>query len=203
MSAKSNFTSPSPTKGQLGSTDHEKYIAMIGGIRYASVCPCLDVSFEVLVLAIQTHVAYPRHHIISMRPERYISGTAKDRIFYGRSYGSLEPLKGHSDSDWAVCKDARKSTSGVVVTGLTIPLSTGHECANLFSVLVLRKRNTSRFNSAKNNSLPFVVSSLNYSSTRLATLNLGCEQQSFEWVILLHYYSPLIDKSPRATETSR
>lgn len=89
---------------------------MIAGILYASVCTRLDESFEVAVVARQMHAPCRWHLVFTKIIVRYLAGTSKQVLFYGRIHGTLEPLTGYSYSDWAGCSYTRKSTSDVVVT---------------------------------------------------------------------------------------
>ena len=87
---------------------------------YAAVCTRPDMSFAAAVLARQMHAPAFRHCVLAKRLVRYLLGTKDMALFYPTSQSS-HPLTAYTDADWVGCKDARKSTTGIIVTVNSAP----------------------------------------------------------------------------------
>lgn len=99
------------TKNQ-GSTSNElksEYQAMTGELLYAAMKTRPDISHPVRVLSQYASNPSQFHIDQAIRVYQYLHKTKDTGIFF--PYNNHSPLVSYSDSDWATCKDSRKSTS--------------------------------------------------------------------------------------------
>lgn len=89
------------------------YAECVGALMYISSCTRPDIAYAVSTLARAMSKPTQRHWTIAKGVLRYLSATKSHGITYGLS--DL-PLQGWTDSDYAACKDSRKSRSGHVFT---------------------------------------------------------------------------------------
>lgn len=101
----------------------EEYQSMTGELLYAALKTRPDISHTVGVLSRYASNPSQFHMDQAIRVYQYLSKTKDTGIFF--PYGNQSPLVGFSDSDWATCKDSRKSTSGWIIQlgGATIAYS--------------------------------------------------------------------------------
>ena len=90
--------------------DNIPYASFVGSLMYAQTCTRPDISFAVGMLG--RYQSNPRlfHWRAAKKVLRYLQGTKNHMLTYRRT-SNLEVV-GYSDSDYAGCKDARKSTFG-------------------------------------------------------------------------------------------
>ena len=119
---------PSPEEEAKLSRQPHKYSAMIGSALYAALSTRFDIAFP--VNSTGRHAAWARseHFSAIKRVFRYLKGTHKMCIQYGRSalnnFKQSNTLFAYSDSDWAGCHDTRKSTSCHVIYFCNGPVQT-------------------------------------------------------------------------------
>lgn len=90
------------------------YSAAVGALMYAAVGTRPDIAFAVQHLAQFTSRPSPEHITAVKRIFRYLNGTRNLGLVY-QSDGS-NALVGHTDADWGMDLDTRRSTSGYVFT---------------------------------------------------------------------------------------
>ena len=90
--------------------DKITYASAVGSIMYAQVCTRLDITYVVGMLGRYQSNPGIDHWKAVKKVLRYLQGT-KDYMLSYRRTDNLEII-GYSDSDYAGCKDTRKSTSG-------------------------------------------------------------------------------------------
>ena len=88
------------------------YQAVIGSLNYAAICTRPDLSTAVGILSKFMQCPGNEHWVGVKRVLRYVRGTLNYGLVYRHS--EVFQLEAYSDSDWAGCKDSRKSTSGLV-----------------------------------------------------------------------------------------
>lgn len=98
------------TESQTTLSPDIPYRSAIGSLMYLMVCTRPDISFALGRLAQFAENPLQCHWIAVKRIFRYLKGTTSLGITYERVSG-LE-LTGYCDSDWAGCRDSRKSTEG-------------------------------------------------------------------------------------------
>ena len=90
--------------------DNIPYASLVGSLMYAQTCSRPDISFAVGMLGHYQSNPELFHWRAAKKVLRYLQGT-KDRMLTYRRISNLE-IVGYSDSDYAGCKDTRKSTFG-------------------------------------------------------------------------------------------
>lgn len=88
-----------------------RYLEAVGALMYISNVARPDIALATNCLA--KHMCNPteRHYQLLKQVLRYLAGTKDDGITYGTA---ATPLIGYTDSDWAACKDTRRSRGGYV-----------------------------------------------------------------------------------------
>ncbi len=89
------------------------YSESVGMLLYISCCTRPDISYATNVLARYMTKPTERHFELLKGVVRYLAGTVDTGIVYGKS--DL-PVQCFTDSDYAACKDSRKSRSGMLFT---------------------------------------------------------------------------------------
>ena len=104
-------------KSQCPKNDLEKeemkditYASIVGSLMYAQTCTRPDISFAVGMLGRYQSNPGMVHWLAAKKVMRYLQGTKNHMLVYHRS-DKLE-IQGYSDSDYASCRDTRKSTNG-------------------------------------------------------------------------------------------
>ncbi|RVW74582.1 Retrovirus-related Pol polyprotein from transposon TNT 1-94 [Vitis vinifera] len=92
--------------------DKIPYASTVGSIMYAQVCTRLDIAYVVGMLGRYQSNSSIDHWKAVKKVLRYLQGTKDYMLTYKRT-DNLEII-GYSDSDYAGCKDTRKSTSGYI-----------------------------------------------------------------------------------------
>ncbi|KAF9696005.1 hypothetical protein EKO04_006262 [Ascochyta lentis] len=100
-------------KGDASTTLKNAYQAMVGELLYAAMKTRPDISHTVGVLSRYASNPSQSYMDQAIRVYQYLAKTKDTGIFF--PYDSQTPLLGYSDSDWATCKDSRKSTSGWII----------------------------------------------------------------------------------------
>ena len=90
--------------------DNIPYASLVGSLIYAQTCTRPDISFAVSMLGRYQSNPGLFHWRVAKKVLRYLQGT-KDHMLTYRRTSNLEVV-GYSDSDYAGCKDTRKSTFG-------------------------------------------------------------------------------------------
>ena len=90
--------------------DNIPYASLVGSLMYAQTCTRPDISFAVGMLGRYQSNPELFHWRAAKKVLRYLQGT-KDHMLIYRRTSNLE-IVGYSDSDYAGCKDTRKSTFG-------------------------------------------------------------------------------------------
>ena len=90
--------------------DNIPYASLVGSLMYAQTCTRPDISFAVGMLGCYQSNPGLFHWRAAKKVLRYLQGT-KDHMLTYRRTSNLEVV-GYSDSDYAGCKDTRKSTFG-------------------------------------------------------------------------------------------
>ena len=113
-----DVTPKKPEEQILDCDNHSRYRSLVGGLLYLSVSTRPDISFSVSALARQVHAPTKRHSAYLKRILRYIAGTISLGLNFPRSAGTLSPnsIAAHVDTDWGVCRETRRSTTGYVIT---------------------------------------------------------------------------------------
>ena len=88
------------------------YRQAIGSLMFLMVGSRPDIAFSVCYLAKFCESPLEQHWLAVKRVLRYISGTRKVGLTFGK--GKTTTVTGYSDADWGGCKTTRKSTSGFV-----------------------------------------------------------------------------------------
>ena len=86
--------------------------AVIGSLNYAAICTRPDLSTAVGMLSKFMQRPGKEHWVGIKRVLRYVQSTLNYGLVFRQS--DAFRLQAYSDSDWAGCKDTRKSTSGLV-----------------------------------------------------------------------------------------
>ncbi|XP_073014568.1 secreted RxLR effector protein 161-like [Primulina eburnea] len=98
------------------------YASVVGSVMYAMICTRPDLAYAVSMVS--RFMANPgKTHWEALKwVMRYLKGTVRYRLVYGRANEITEALNGFVDSDFARCIDTRKSITGYVFTmfGTTI-----------------------------------------------------------------------------------
>jgi hypothetical protein len=89
----------------------EKYREMVGSFQWLLTMTRPDLGFVVSELSRFLSNPGQAHMDAAMQVLRYLKGTRKLGLKYNRSGGDLN---GYTDSDWASCRDTRKSVGGYV-----------------------------------------------------------------------------------------
>lgn len=92
--------------------DPAHYRSLVGGLQYLTLTR-LDVSFVVNYVAQFMHQLTNIHLQLGKRILRFIKGTLGTGIILG--VGECSKITAFTDSDWARCRDSRKSTIGYCV----------------------------------------------------------------------------------------
>ena len=88
------------------------YASVVGSLMYARVCTRPDISFIVNVLGRYLSNLRHDHWVAAKKVMRYLQKT-KDFMLMCRRMDNLEVV-GYLDSDFGVCSNGRKSTSGYI-----------------------------------------------------------------------------------------
>ena len=89
------------------------YQRMIGSLMYLVTCTCPDLAFSVSYLPRFSSHPLERHHTAVKRVFRYPAVTCAISLKYKRSPASVRlSIVAFSDSDYASCRDTRRSVSG-------------------------------------------------------------------------------------------
>ncbi|CAH9090786.1 unnamed protein product [Cuscuta epithymum] len=88
------------------------YASVVGSLMYAQVCTRPDIAYVSGMLGRYQSNPGLDHWKAAKKVLRYLQGTKEYKLTYQRS-NNLEVV-GYSDSDFAKCKDDRKSTSGYI-----------------------------------------------------------------------------------------
>ncbi|KAD3640208.1 hypothetical protein E3N88_29431 [Mikania micrantha] len=88
------------------------YASVVGSIMYANGCTCPDIAYIAGMLGRYQSNPGLDHWKAAKNVLRYLQGTKDYKLTYRRS-DNLEVI-GYSDSDFAKCKDDKKSTSGYI-----------------------------------------------------------------------------------------
>ena len=88
------------------------YRQAVGSLMYLMISTRPDIAFAIRCLSQYSENPEEKHWSAVKRVFRYICGTVSKGILYDGSKG-LKPL-GYSDSDYAGCKESRKSTSAFI-----------------------------------------------------------------------------------------
>ena len=88
--------------------DNIPYASLVGSLMYAQTCTRPDISFAVGMLGRYQSNPGLFHWRATKKVLRYLQGTKDHMVTYRRT-SNLEVV-GYSDSDYAGCKDTRKST---------------------------------------------------------------------------------------------
>jgi hypothetical protein len=107
----------SVTSEQDTPADKKEYAETVGALLYISSFTRPDISYSVSALA--RHMSNPceRHFTLLKGVLRYLAGTRDIGLTFGGSGGvsAAEPLVTFTDSDYASCKDTRRSRTGYVL----------------------------------------------------------------------------------------
>jgi hypothetical protein len=87
------------------------YARLVGSLMYAMLGTRPDIAYAVSLLSRYMANPGPAHITAAKRVLRYLRGTTDLSLTYE---GTIKPLSGFSDADWAGCHDTRQSTSGYV-----------------------------------------------------------------------------------------
>ena len=90
--------------------DNIPYASLVGSLMYAQTCTRPDISFAVGMLGRYQSNPGLFHWRAAKKVLRYLQGTKDNMLTYRRT-SNLE-IVGYSDSNYAGCKDTRKSTFG-------------------------------------------------------------------------------------------
>ncbi|KAL4591583.1 hypothetical protein LXL04_004552 [Taraxacum kok-saghyz] len=88
------------------------YASVVGSLMYAQVCTRPDIAYITGMLGRYQSNPGLDHWKAAKKVLRYLQGTKDHKLVYKRS-DNLEVI-GYSDSDFAKCKDDKKSTSGYI-----------------------------------------------------------------------------------------
>ena len=88
------------------------YASVVGSLMYAQVCTRPDIAYVTGMLGSYRSNPGLDHWKAAKKVLRYLQGTKNHKLVYKRS-DNLEVI-GYSDSDFAKCKDDKKSTSGYI-----------------------------------------------------------------------------------------
>lgn len=88
------------------------YASVVGSLMYAQVCTRPDIAYVTGMLGRYQSNPGLDHWKAAKKVLRYLQGTKNHKLVYKRS-DNLEVI-GYSDSDFAKCKDDKKSTSGYI-----------------------------------------------------------------------------------------
>lgn len=97
-----------PEEGYVCSSEDKNWRA-IGSLMYAMLGTRVDIAFSVSVLSRQLANPGPAHIKAVKRIMRYLKGISHLELVFR---GTLKPLTGYSDADWAGDLETRRSTSG-------------------------------------------------------------------------------------------
>jgi hypothetical protein len=92
--------------------DSKEYASIVGGLMFAACVTRPDLMCAVGQLSQFLNKPISQHMLAAKRVLRYLKGTLRLGIRYGRP---TTPLAGFSDADWAGDIDSRKSTTGYVI----------------------------------------------------------------------------------------
>ena len=101
--------------------DNIPYASLVGSLMYAQTCTRPDISFAVGMLGLYQSNPGSFHWRAAKKVLRYLH-SAKDHMLTYRRTSNLEVV-GYSDSDYAGCKDTRKSTFGYLFLLANGPIS--------------------------------------------------------------------------------
>lgn len=102
---------------------HLLYRSIVGFISYLSVSTRLDLSFPVSVLSRKLHNPTNKHLQMAQLVMRYLSGTVKYSLHYGRSFAPRpHELVFCVDADWGGVLDTRRSTTGSIIAVNSTPV---------------------------------------------------------------------------------
>lgn len=96
----------------LSVLDCKWYWHLIGGLPYLAIC---SSSFYTSMVARRLYALTKPHLVFVKQVARYISGTTNNIILYPNSSICSSPLVAFADADWAACKNAGRSTTGILV----------------------------------------------------------------------------------------
>jgi hypothetical protein len=88
------------------------YASVVGSLMYAQVCTRPDIAYVTGMLGRYLSNPGLDHWKAAKKVLRYLKGTKDYKLTYRRS--DVLEVVGYSDSDFAKCKDDRKSTSGYI-----------------------------------------------------------------------------------------
>jgi hypothetical protein len=86
------------------------YALVVGSLMYAHICTCSDIAYIAGMLGLYQTNPDLDHWKVAKKILWYLQGTKDYKLTYKRS-DNLEVID-YSDSDFAKCKDDKKSTSG-------------------------------------------------------------------------------------------
>jgi hypothetical protein len=114
----------------IGDAAHEEmsqkpFRSLVGSLMYAYIGTRPDIGAALVKVAAFCNNPGVSHWVAAKRIARYLKGTRKQTISYsGRLFkGDKVKITAYADSDWAMDKDDRKSTSGYVVMMAGGPVS--------------------------------------------------------------------------------
>jgi hypothetical protein len=92
--------------------DIKLYQKMIGSLMYTVTGTRPDLAFTITFLSQYLTRPTQEHYEAVKHVFRYLQGTKKDKLFF--PYGKSLVLEGFTDSNFAACRDTRRSTSGYI-----------------------------------------------------------------------------------------
>ncbi|XP_035844178.1 secreted RxLR effector protein 161-like [Helianthus annuus] len=104
------------------------YASVVGSLMYAQVCTRPDIAHIAGMLGRYQSNPGLDHWKAAKKVLRYLQGTKDYKLTYRRT-DNLEVV-GYSDSDFAKCKDNKKSTSGYIFMLAGEPISWRRHTAN-------------------------------------------------------------------------
>jgi len=101
----------------LSDKDKKKYQSIVGELLYAANVTRPDLGFSVGRLCQRLSNPYDHHMEAAKRIMRYLSQTGHYSLTFGGKGVDLDisGVSAFSDSDWAECKETRRSTSGCII----------------------------------------------------------------------------------------
>ncbi|KAJ0553652.1 putative RNA-directed DNA polymerase [Helianthus annuus] len=97
------------------------YASVVGSLMYAQVCTRPDIAYVTGMLCRYLSNLGLDHWKAAKKVLRYLQGTKDYKLTYRRS--DILEVVGYSDSDFAKCKDDKKSTSGYIFMLAGRPIS--------------------------------------------------------------------------------
>lgn len=117
MNKESDIDGTGDSDHRLSSKEQNIYRYMLGGLSYLATCTSPDIAFAISCLARRLQDPCERNRQTAKRLMRYISGTLQLGLFFRAEIPQhASSLRGSVDADWAGEKEARRSTSGYVIS---------------------------------------------------------------------------------------